>query len=51
MKRFVFGRVWCEREYKLCVAVSLLRRTDTLCVENITIGRNAPWSHDFIQVC
>ncbi|XP_058248886.1 phospholipase A1 member A isoform X2 [Hemibagrus wyckioides] len=36
----------------ICVSrIPKMRRTDTLCVEDITIGRNAPWSHDFIQVC
>ncbi|XP_060786534.1 phospholipase A1 member A [Neoarius graeffei] len=38
-------------EYICISRIPKMRRLDSLCVENIRIGRHAPWSHDFIQVC
>ncbi|MCJ8732407.1 hypothetical protein PDJAM_G00211030 [Pangasius djambal] len=38
-------------EYICISKIPKMRRMDTLCVENIMIGRSTPWSHDFIQVC
>ncbi|XP_027020377.1 phospholipase A1 member A isoform X2 [Tachysurus fulvidraco] len=38
-------------EYVCVSTMPKMRRTDTLCVENIMISRRTPWSHDLIQVC
>ncbi|XP_046695539.1 phospholipase A1 member A isoform X2 [Silurus meridionalis] len=38
-------------EYICISKIPKTRTMDTLCVENIKIGRSAPWSHDFIQAC
>ncbi|XP_036415587.1 phospholipase A1 member A isoform X3 [Colossoma macropomum] len=38
-------------EYICISEIPKMRRTDPLCVENINIGRGAPWSHDFVQLC
>ncbi|XP_072542127.1 phospholipase A1 member A isoform X2 [Salminus brasiliensis] len=35
----------------ICISEIPKMRRSSLCVENINIGRGAPWSHDFIQVC
>ncbi|XP_017325469.1 phospholipase A1 member A isoform X1 [Ictalurus punctatus] len=38
-------------EYICISKIPKMSRLDKLCVENIKIGRRAPWSHHFIQVC
>ncbi|KAI5621316.1 phospholipase A1 member A precursor, partial [Silurus asotus] len=38
-------------EYICISKIPKTRTMDTLCVENIKIGRSAPWTHDFIQAC
>ncbi|XP_029386225.1 phospholipase A1 member A [Echeneis naucrates] len=36
----------------VCVSEFLsLRREEPLCVNNVSVRRGAPWSHDFVQVC
>ncbi|XP_062861435.1 phospholipase A1 member A isoform X2 [Trichomycterus rosablanca] len=36
----------------ICISkIPKTRKMDSLCVENVEVGRSTPWSHDFVQVC